>query len=181
MEYTLTPSPTATGRILDYGLAFALPREYAEVIWLGQGPFSQTPDKKAYNNRSVWQLHKDDIRFYGNRAETDLMAFRSEDGTMVLWAEGRNVHLENLDGNIVVTDNLIVGTYGTKFTQPVGRDAGEIGVRKGRILLKSGAGELIQTVFGNLLPANPEQPYLDSYGGIVYNKGGRPFGRPPSL
>ena len=176
VDYTLTPSDSIGGHMLDFGLAFALPEEYDQVAWLGQGPFSQTPDKTAYNNYGTWQLHRDDIRFCGNRAEVDLMAFlvsgskfqvsgtKSLPNSLALCSDNKNIHLENIDGRIVVTDNLIVGTYGTKFTPPAGKDANKIGVHRGRITLKADAQELLETIFGPRRDVNPEQPYMQSYG-----------------
>jgi len=164
IDYTLTPSDSIGSHLLDYGMAFALPQDYDQVAWLGQGPFSQTPDKTAYNNYGTWQLHRDDIRFYGNRADVGLMAALSPNATLSLCSENGNIHLENVDGRIVVTDNLVVGTYGTKFTPPVGKDANKIGVQKGRITIKANATELLKTIFGPRHDVNPEQPYFESYG-----------------
>ena len=164
IDYKLTPSDSIGGHILDYGLAMALPEEYDQVAWLGQGPFSQTPDKTAYNNRDTWQLHRDDIRFDGNRAEVDMMTVLSPQQTITLCTDGRNIHLENIDGKIVLTDNLVAGTYGTKFTPPAGIDANKLGLRTGRIVLKADATDFIENIFGPLHAVNPEQPYMESYG-----------------
>ena len=174
IDYTLTPSDSIGGHMLDFGLAFALPKEYDQVAWLGQGPFSQTPDKTAYNNYGVWQLHKDDIRFDGNRAEVDLMAFMVSGSkfqvsgekmvsptNLTVCSENKNLHIENIDGQIVLTDNLVVGTYGTKFTPPAGINANKLGQRKGRIVVKAA---LMEDIFGPRHDVNPEQPYMQSYG-----------------
>ena len=164
IDYTLTPSDSIGGHMLDFGLAFTLPADYTQVAWLGQGPFSQTPDKTALNNRSTWQLHRDDIRFDGNRAEVDLMTVLSPLHTITLCSDSRNIHLENIDGRIVLTDNLVVGTYGTKFTPPAGIDANKLGHRTGRITIKADATDLIESIFGQFHDVNPEQPYMESYG-----------------
>ena len=165
IDYTLTPSDSVKRHMLDYGLAFTLPEEYTQVAWLGRGPFSQTPDKTAYNNRDTWQLHRDDIRFEGNRADVDLMAVRSPQNILALCTDSRNIHLEKLGGRIALTDNLVVGTYGTKFTPPSGVDANKLGQRKGRITLKTAAAaEWLESVFGESRDINPEQPYIESYG-----------------
>lgn len=170
ISYTLTPGDSIGGKFLDYGLAFSLPADYDQVAWLGQGPFSQTPDKTAYNNYDTWQLHRDDIRFYGNRADVDLMAVLSPQAALMLCSDNRNLHLENVDGRIVVTDNLVVGIYGTKFTSPAGIDANKLGQRQGRLTLlscpqdKAGEDNLPACVFGQRRDVNPEQPYLKSYG-----------------
>ncbi len=170
IDYTLTPSDSINRNMLDYGLAFALPEEYAQVAWLGQGPFSHTPDKTAYNNRDTWQLHRDDIRFDGNRGEVDIMSVHSPQGTIALCTDSRNIHLERQGKNIVLTDNLIVGIYGTKFTSPSGIDANKLGVQKGRITIKAfktkdaNGLEWLESIFGPQREVNPEQPYMESYG-----------------
>ena len=164
VDYTLTPSDSIDGHMLDFGLAFSLPKDYTQVTWFGQGPFSQTPDKTAYNNYGTWQLHCDDIRFDGNRAEVDLMTVLSPQHTITLCTDSHNIHLENTDGNIVLTDNLVTGTYGTKFTPPAGIDANKLGCRTGRIILKVDAIDFIESIFGQIHVVNPEQPYMESYG-----------------
>jgi hypothetical protein len=171
ISYTLTPSDSIGGHMLNYGLAFTLPTDYTQVAWLGQGPFSQTPDKTAYNNRDTWQLHRDDIRFEGNRAEVDVMVFISSVAgdsksptTLAVCNDNKNIYLENTDGKIVLTDNLVVGSYGTKFTPPAGIDANKLERRTGRITMKADATDFIESIFGPLHDVNPEQPYMESYG-----------------
>ena len=164
IDYMLTPSDSIGGHFLDYGLAFRLPKDYDQVAWIGQGPFSQTPDKTAYNNYGTWQLHRDDIRFYGNRADVGQLYVQSPQTVLALSSDNKNIHIENVDGQIVLTDNLVVGTYGTKATSPKGKDAAKIGVCKGHIILKANTTELLETVFGSRRDVNPEQPYRESYG-----------------
>lgn len=175
IDYTLTPSDSIGGKFLEYGLTMIMPAEYTDVAWLGQGPFSQTPDKTAYNNRDTWQLNKDDIRFYGNRAEVDLMTVNAQSSMvngqwsspatdLTLHSENGNILLENLNGHILLTDNLVVGTYGTKFGGPQGIDANKVGQRNGRITLKANVRELNETIFGTRRMVNAEQPYMESYG-----------------
>ena len=164
IDYTITPSDSIGGHMLDFGLAFSLPEEYDQVAWLGQGPFSQTPDKTAYNNRDIWQLHYDDIRFDGNRADVDLMAVYSTECTLALCTDSRNIHLEKIDGHIMLTDNLVAGTYGSKFTPPAGIDANKLGTRKGRITLKANPAQFLEAIFGIPHDVNPVQPYMESFG-----------------
>ena len=164
IDYTLTPSPGIGGEFLEYGLSFVLPEDYTDVAWLGGGPFSSTPGKTAFNNRDVWQLKKDDIRFYGNRALVDALVARSAESDLTLKTEAGNVFLENLGGRIALTDNLVVGSYGTKFNAPHGIAANKVGKRSGRIILKFDAGEFNERIFGPRRFVNSENPYLESYG-----------------
>ena len=164
IDYILTPSDSIGGKFLDYGLTISLPAYYTDVAWLGQGPYSQTPDKKAHNNYDTWRLHKNDIRFYGNRSEVELMTVCSAHDTLTIYSDGRNLLLENIDGKIQVTDNKVVGTYASKFKAPEGKDAKKVGVQTGRITLKANASELVNSIFGPLKETNPEQPYMEVYG-----------------
>lgn len=164
IDYTLLPSDSLGGTLLDYGLTIQFPATYTDVAWLGRGPFSQTPDKTAYNHRNTWQLHKDDIRFYGNRAEVDVLSVSSPTTSLTLCSEGRNILLENLNGNILLTDNLHSGTYGTKFSGPQGIKSNRIGKRNGQLLIKADATSLLQDIFGHAHSVNPEKPYMESYG-----------------
>lgn len=163
ISYTLTPSDSIDGKFLDFGLAIKLPKDYTDVAWLGYGPFSHTPGKTAFNNRDIWKLHKNDIRFYGNRADVDLLAVRSDNETMIICTTNKNIHFENINGNIVLTNNLVVGNYGDKFNTPFGKDANKLGQRTGSIVVKSNTIELLKSVFNGLNTINPEQPYFDSY------------------
>ena len=164
IDYTLTPSDSIGGKFLEYGLTLALPADYTDVAWLGKGPFSQTPDKTAYNNYGTWRLHKDDIRFYGNRAGVELMTICSPNATLTLYSDNTNLLLENIDGRIHITDNKVVGTYGNKFVSPTGKDANKTGRQTGHITIKANASELVNSIFGPLKETNPEQPYMEVYG-----------------
>ena len=180
IDYTITPTDSAKGKVFDIGLAITLPRDYTDIAWMGQGPFSHTPDKTAYNQYDAWQLSKDDIRFFGNRAAQILTAaaFDTPSSTpsqdknkkaahhsaLTFISESNNLFLENIDGAIVISDNLRPCTYGTKFLGPQPVQASHLGILHGHITLKAGTIKAITDTFGALAPANAENPYLDSYG-----------------
>ena len=102
--------------------------------------------------------------FYGNRARVDALVARSAESDLTLKTETGNVFLEKLGGRIALTDNLVVGSYGTKFNAPHGIAANKVGKRSGRIILKFDAGEFNERIFGPRRFANFEKPYLESYG-----------------
>jgi len=167
ISYSIIPSDSVSGKVLDFGLTLALPKQYSDVAWRGQGPFSHSSDKHAYNNPGTWQLHKDDLRFWGNRGETQLMnvmAFNPQYPDITLTSDTHNLLLENVNGMIHITDDIYVGDYGTKFKGPTFQNAKSAGKGSGHIILKQGAAQLIPEFFGNLTPASPENPYLNSYG-----------------
>jgi len=167
VSYSITPSNSVSDKVLDFGLTIAMPEQYTDVAWRGQGPFSHSADKKAYNNPGTWQLHKDDLRFWGNRGETQLMnvmSFNPQYPDISLTSDTHNLLLENINGMIHITDDIRVGDYGTKFVGPHTQDAKKTGNCKGRIIIKVGAKQIIKNFFGDLTPASPENPYLESYG-----------------
>ncbi len=92
------------------------------------------------------------------------MALVADNHTLTLCSDRKNIHLENIDGHIVITDNIVVGTYGTKFYGPNGINFNKIGSQSGRIIIKGDAAQLLSDTFGGMKRVNPEQPYLESYG-----------------
>ncbi len=69
-----------------------------------------------------------------------------------------------MDNDILLTDNIVVGTYGTKFKPASGIDFNKIGSQSGRIIIKGNTTQLLKDIFGNKGKVNPEQPYMESYG-----------------
>ncbi len=166
MTYSISPSDSIKGHFYDLGITFSLPIEYTDVKWIGKGPFSHTPDKTEYNHRAVWQLNKDDLRFYGNRGEADILGVFTEDAShqLTLASDGGNMMLENIGGSIHLTDEIYVGTYGTKFKGPQKLELEKGAKFKGRIVLKYNAFDVNAQVFGAFSPAVKENPYMESYG-----------------
>ncbi|MBM6992598.1 MAG: hypothetical protein I3J02_04955 [Prevotella sp.] len=176
MSYVLTPSDTLDGKLLDFGPTIILPQTYDDVAWMGEGPFSHTPGKTAFDNPGVWQLNKEDLWFYGNRASVRMMTVVSyvpqprskrqpvAPQTVSVVAQSGNLLIENIGGRIAITDNLLVGGYGSKFAAPVYQTASDLGQRQGCLVLRANATQLVYRVFGDISPANAEHPYLDSYG-----------------
>ena len=70
VDYDLVPYHT-TGTLWECGPTFALHPSIETFRWLGNGPYTSTPGKTAYNERDTWALHKDDMHFMGNRGLVD--------------------------------------------------------------------------------------------------------------
>ena len=168
-DYVITPSENASGSFLECGLTLKLDPSFDVLRWLGKGPFTYTPGKTAYDERGLWAMHKNDLRFIGNRGLVDL-AVITDDGErgIGLWSDSGNIAVENVEGSIYVSQNVIVTGYGSKFTDLKGRtSAGNIKNIKGCLLLftdsPSRPVELLE-IFKPYSTVVPEQPYMKSYG-----------------
>ncbi|MCL1943784.1 MAG: DUF4981 domain-containing protein [Candidatus Azobacteroides sp.] len=168
-DYSVKPQQ-ATGSLLEFGLALCLPFDVTTFRWLGDGPFSSTPGKRALNEKDVWTLDKDDIRFTGNRANVDVALFTGDDNYAIGFAGNRSdLGVENIDGRIVISDNLVVVGYGTKLSQPINEQkADKIGEKRGAFCLTivntiQNKG-LFHAVFSPYDIVLPEKPFLKSYG-----------------
>lgn len=166
-DYDLSPH-NLTGTFLECGLSLELGALLDVFHWLGMGPFTTTPGKSAYNKRGIWALHKDDFRFVGNR-QAELCLFSSSLGSAGIGYVSTmpDVSVENLNGNIVFTNNVYVSGYGTKLSQPTDEvKAHDVESVKGRfsLFLYEAGNELLDTIFQPLEPVLPELPFYKSYG-----------------
>jgi beta-galactosidase len=160
----------ATGVFMEFGLGFLLPQHYSTFRWLGEGPYVSVPGKRAYNERGVWALNKDDIRFNGNRTETDIAAFYHDKrpGIGLAFVSNKSdFGVEQLDERIMFTHNALVSGFGTKvnFTKyPVNAD--EVKAVQGgfKIAIIGKDSEIVNQVFLPLKEIHVEKPFFKSYG-----------------
>lgn len=169
IDYNIQPPANISDSFLECGLTLKLDPSFDVFRWLGAGPFSYTPGKTAYNERNCHALHKNDLRFIGNRGLVDIAVVTDHQRGVGLWSDNGNLSIENIDGSIFVSQDVIVAGYGSKFTKP--KDL--IPADK----LKSIQGTLIlfvdqspkpiiwfDSIFKPYRTVVPEQPYLRSYG-----------------
>ena len=108
------------------------------VDWVGDGPLTSVPGKSKMNAFGKWAMHKDDYRFPGNRTNVKwAMAGRNkgngEPGILlrqscggqagnglVLESGTGNVSFENVEGHVLLTENMAVAGYGGKASGPSG-------------------------------------------------------------
>ena len=165
LNYDIHPSSKAKGKLLECGITLEFNPTFDVFRWLGNGPYSSTPGKTAYNKRACWAMHKDDIRFTGNRGKVDVAALTGVDGKIGLWSDNGNIGIENVDGVIYVSQNAIVTGYGSKFTSPEGLQPIEnLESIKGCLLLSVGDTNLLNTLFAPYSTITPEQPFMKGYG-----------------
>lgn len=170
IRYDVTPFSNATGNLLECGLTVQAGSNYHTFHWIGAGPFSSSIGKTAYNERGVYALDKNDIRFNGNRSKVDLAAISASDGvTLGLYPGNGQLGVENKNGNILISQNAIITGYGSKFKAPKGRlKISDIKSIKGGLTIALSIPEapvdLINGIFHPQEPVNPENPFKESYG-----------------
>ena len=75
----------ASGTLLEAGLSTRAAQPAAsEFRWIGQGPYAGYPGKDALNEFGLYHLSRADIRFQGNRRETDVALLTNSRGQGVL-------------------------------------------------------------------------------------------------
>ena len=98
------------------------------VDWVGDGPLTGVPGKSKMNSFGKWAMHKDDYRFPGNRTNVKwAMATGNvpKSGNLaraglVLESGTGNVGFENVEGHVLLTENMAVAGYGGKASGPSG-------------------------------------------------------------
>lgn len=168
-NYTLKPSPNADGNFLECGLTLDLGKSFYQFDWLGDGPYNSTPGKTLYNERGIWRLHYDDIRFNGNRMNVDIGFAASTKQRIAILSKNGNVGIENIDGNIHISQNAIVTGYGTKFTTPAGLVPMDNLVIEGSFIVfldkvEQNKPSILKSIFKTFPTVVPEKPYLKTYG-----------------
>lgn len=119
VDYDLVPH-RATGILWECGPTFALHPAIETFRWIGDGPYTSTPGKTAYNQRDIWALHKDDLHFMGNRGSVDAAVLLDSENTGIGFVgSASNLTVEKIGESVYITDNALVSSYGTKLSQPV--------------------------------------------------------------
>ncbi|WOG19181.1 glycoside hydrolase family 2 TIM barrel-domain containing protein [Bacteroides thetaiotaomicron] len=169
LDYDIHPSDDAKGSFLELGLTLQLDNSFDVFRWLGEGPYTYTRGKTAYDERDCWALHRSDLRFIGNRGKVDVGVITDGTRGIGVWSSSGNIGVENVNHSIYVSQNEIVTSYGTKFTAPRGRKSmKELKHIKGTFMLfvdqPSQPIQLLESIFKPYSTVVPEQPYLKSYG-----------------
>ncbi|MGC4235268.1 MAG: glycoside hydrolase family 2 TIM barrel-domain containing protein [Niabella sp.] len=170
IDYRIKPYKRATGNLLECGLTLEMSTSFDTFRWLGDGVFSSTTGKTAFNERNIWALHRNDIRFNGNRANIDVAVVTTGKAAGIgLWSSNGNIGVENTGGKILVSQNEIVAGYGSKFKAPQGRlPLNELDEISGTLVMFFNTSaqwpEFIEKLFMPRAIVNPENPYLESYG-----------------
>lgn len=83
--------------------------------WLGLGPYASYPAKWRVNQWGLYHLHRQDIRFQGNRRDVDLALLTDTQGNGMAWImDHEPVSVERHGKTTVMSHNLAVSGRGTK-------------------------------------------------------------------
>lgn len=170
MDYDVHPFHGATGNLLECGLTLLLDSSFQTFHWLGEGIFSGSVGKNAFNDPDIWALNINDIRFNGNRSGVQLAeAFSTDSCGIGFWSSNGNLGIEHIAGRMALSQNVIVTGYGSKFKAPKGRKpVSDMQDIAGKLILFVNTPDQPSDVLNNMFDChriiNPEQPYWDSYG-----------------
>ncbi len=178
VKYSFEPSEECKklARFTELGLAVRVPGASAlpgvgatRVDWVGDGPLSSVPGKSKMNVFGTWAMHKDDWRFTGNRSHVKwAMATRNAPKStgsaarkgIVLESGTGNVSFENVEGSVILTENVTVAGYGGKAQGPGGLKSAREAPLKGEFKL-----------YTTLIPAEefaadvvPDMTFTQTYG-----------------
>ena len=157
LGYVLEAPKESPSKLQEIGFAFAS-ETATRVDWDGLGPWTSTPGKDFHVTPGVWALHKDDIRFDGNRSDVRwAMLSDGKDGFVIVPKGGGNVSFENIGGKAYVSCNVHVVGYGSKFGDGQGlepiRGKRFSGVFEYRTVRPRGLGAVV-----------PDRPFFRHYG-----------------
>ncbi|TFW29843.1 glycoside hydrolase family 2 TIM barrel-domain containing protein [Massilia horti] len=109
----------AKGALSEAGLSVVAPAGLTEFRWIGQGPYAGYPGKDKLNEFGLFHLNRDDLRFQGNRRETELALLTSAAGNGLLLAmPAGDVAVERAGEQTLLSHNALIGGLGNKGTRP---------------------------------------------------------------
>jgi len=118
VSYEFAPV-NATGMLSEAGLSMVAPPGAGELRWIGQGPYAGYPGKDRLNEFGVYHLSREDLRFRGNRRETEVALLTAPDGAgFAMTMSPADVAVERQDALTVLSHNAVIGGLGNKGTAP---------------------------------------------------------------
>ena len=118
VQYGFRPDH-AKGTLSEAGLSIAAPASLGEFRWIGQGPHAGYPGKDRLNEFGLFHLNESDLRFRGNRRETDVAVLTTAAGAgFAVTMPSGDVAVEREEGQILVSHNALIGGLGNKLTKP---------------------------------------------------------------
>ncbi|MEX1115432.1 MAG: glycoside hydrolase family 2 TIM barrel-domain containing protein [Akkermansiaceae bacterium] len=118
IRYDYAPTQ-ATGSFTEAGLAVVLPPDLTEFRWIGQGVHPGYPGKDQLNEFGIFHLNRADLRFQGNRRETELALLTTPAGAGVaLVCEPADVAVERHGRGTLLSHNATISGLGNKGSSP---------------------------------------------------------------
>lgn len=108
-----------TGRFTEAGLAVALPAGASEFRWIGQGIHPGYPGKDQLNEFGIFHLTRDDLRFQGNRRETELALVTTPAGAgAAVLGPPADIAVERAGDLTLLSHNAVISGLGNKGGSP---------------------------------------------------------------
>jgi len=105
--------------VAEAGLSVVAPAGSGHLRWIGQGPYAGYPGKDQLNEFGIYHLNRDDIRFPGNRRQTELALLTDAGGAgFALAMPAADVAVERHGARTLLSHNAVIGGLGNKGTQP---------------------------------------------------------------
>lgn len=118
ISYDYAPT-NAKGKFSEAGLSIELPSAMSEFRWIGQGPYAGYPGKDRLNEFGIFHLNHDDLRFQGNRRETETALLTTPAGAGVaLVTNPADVAVERDGDKTLLSHNAVISGLGNKGTSP---------------------------------------------------------------
>lgn len=118
IHYDYAPTD-AKGELTEAGLSIALPAAMTEFRWIGQGIDAGYPGKDRLNEFGLFHLNRADLRFQGNRRETELALLTTESGRgIALSATAADVAVERDGETTRLSHNAVISSLGNKAWLP---------------------------------------------------------------
>lgn len=128
----------AVGRLSEAGLTVMAPSGTDEFRWIGQGPYAGYPGKDRLNEFGLYHLNRADLRFQGNRRETEVALLTTAGGAgFAMLTPGADVAVERGVERTLLSHNAVIGSLGNKGTSP------EVSIELGSVARISGAFTLL--------------------------------------
>jgi len=119
INYDYAPT-NAKGLLTEAGLSILLPAEFTEFRWIGQGIYPGYPGKDRLNEFGLFHLNREDLRFQGNRRETELALLTTPAGTgvaLVTTIPG-DVAVQRDGDKTLLSHNAVISGLGNKGGRP---------------------------------------------------------------
>lgn len=119
VSYDYVPT-NATGRLSEAGLSLAMPPGFTEFRWIGQGIYPGYPGKDRLDEFGIFHLNRDDLRFQGNRRETEtaLLTTPSGEGVAITMETPTDISVERDGESTLLSHNAVISGLGNKGSAP---------------------------------------------------------------
>ncbi len=119
ISYDYVPT-NAMGNFTEAGLSVVLAPGLTEFRWMGQGPYPGYPGKDRLNEFGIYHLNREDLRFQGNRRETEvaMMTTPAGAGVALAPATAADVSVERDGDRTLLSHNAVISGLGNKGPAP---------------------------------------------------------------